>query len=341
MSSKMRDSRFELLRLVAILMVVLSHFSLYGQRFRLQMNPSFLTRIGTDLFMPYGKVGVSLFVLITGYFLGLKKIGMFFAFKQGWKIWTETIFYTLISFICFTIFEKGFNISLFVKSVVPVTTGLYWFVTMYVILIFLLPFINTTLGNLSKENFKLLIYVLLVINSMIPILSLNYEFMLSTPYLIGAYIRKYGINIKHKLLYLCVVLLLFHFLVMVLNIYDHGWAITNGILPIVVATLIFLFVVEMKPFESKFINKLATTSFAGYLVTEYPPVRNLLWKIIGFENVHNSFLADLYGLLAIIVFLYVGVFIVDVFRQEIFAILRVNRFPNCIYKVIVKGNSKM
>lgn len=332
MKNKRRDSRFELLRLIAILMVVLSHFSLFGQEQRLQFDPNILDRIGADLFTPFGKVGVGLFVLITGYFMGNKQITILSAINRGWKIWTETIFYTVLLFTVFTVVSKDVQFGLLIKSIIPVTTVLYWFVTAYIILIFLLPVLNEFLMNATKQQIQYLIIISIIVNFMIPVLRINFELMILLPYLIGAYIKKYGFEIKNKGIYLSSILLLSYILMVVLNTKGHGLGLTIGILPTLTAVLIFLIVFESKPFHSAIINKLATTAFAGYLVTEFPPMRNFLWQnLLHFSNVKSALLADAMGLLAILLILYVGIFSIDLIRQKLFEKLAIDSVPQRLF----------
>ncbi|MDV2585897.1 acyltransferase, partial [Levilactobacillus brevis] len=59
---KIRDSRFELLRIIAILMIILSHFSFFGQQYRLHTGISAIDFFGIRLFQPFGALGVYLFV---------------------------------------------------------------------------------------------------------------------------------------------------------------------------------------------------------------------------------------------------------------------------------------
>lgn len=56
-----RDSRFELLRIISMFLIIIYHYGLYGN-----WNNSSLK---TQIFSPWGQIGVSLFVLISGYFL--------------------------------------------------------------------------------------------------------------------------------------------------------------------------------------------------------------------------------------------------------------------------------
>lgn len=340
MNNKVRDSRFELLRLVAILMVVLSHFSLFGQEHRLQLDPSLWDRIGADLFTPFGKVGVGLFVLITGYFLGNKQSTIISAVNRGWKIWAETIFYTTFMFVAFAIFSREISFGLLIKSIIPVTTVLYWFVTSYIVLILLSPIINLVSNQASQKQFQYLIAVTMILNFMIPVLQINFELMILLPYLLGSYLKKYGMEIKHKGVYLTLILLLSYVLIIVLNTRGHGLALTIGIIPTITALLIFLIVLDFKPFHSNIINKFATTSFAGYLITEFPPMRNLLWNnLLALSNVDNALVADLIGFIAILLILYIGVFLIDLIRQKIFKVLGVDNTPQHILAFL--KNNKM
>ena len=54
-----RDSRFELLRIIAMVMIILSHYQLIGG----------VNTKSIDIFSPLGEIGVGLFIMISAYFL--------------------------------------------------------------------------------------------------------------------------------------------------------------------------------------------------------------------------------------------------------------------------------
>lgn len=298
-----------------------------------------MDRIGADLFTPYGKIGVCLFVLITGYFLGDKFITVISVINRGWKVWSETFFYAIFMWIVFAFFSKKLSLLLLVKSILPVTTNLYWFVTGYIILILLLPAINLLLNNINKKQFQYLIVVIMILNFMIPVLQKNLEIMIISPYLLGAYVKINGFEINHKGFYLTFIMVISYLQVVVLNVKGHGLALTIGIIPTLTALLIFLIVLESKPFYNVTINKLATTTFAGYIITEYPLMRDLLWqKILNLSNIKSALFADLIGFSAIFIILYIGVFLVDLVRQKIFNILKIDNIPEHIV-AFIKNNS--
>ena len=78
MKLKERSSNFELLRIIAMIMIVVYHIALHCISVQLErpdlgsvyQNPIFFRRLFLiQGVMPFGKIGVALFVLISGYFL--------------------------------------------------------------------------------------------------------------------------------------------------------------------------------------------------------------------------------------------------------------------------------
>lgn len=66
-AKQIRDSRFEILRIMAMVMIICYHFVVHGCESYIDVA-SMSNRILLDCMSMYGKVGVNLFVLVTGYF---------------------------------------------------------------------------------------------------------------------------------------------------------------------------------------------------------------------------------------------------------------------------------
>lgn len=92
-----RQSNFELLRIIAMLMIVASHLACHGVQHVLDENiayaaydsGSLANKIFTSFLNPAGTVGVALFFMITGFFLCKKEKG---SIK---KVTLEAAFYSL------------------------------------------------------------------------------------------------------------------------------------------------------------------------------------------------------------------------------------------------------
>ena len=134
--SETRSSNFECLRILAIILILIMHS--YAQ---------------ANLFVGYvisaiGNIGVSCFVLLSGYF------GVKFKMQRFIQLILITTFCTVISFIA----NHGwlFNISFF-DSLIVVLRYKNWFIACYLILMLLSPFINKAMLALSKMEYNRLL----------------------------------------------------------------------------------------------------------------------------------------------------------------------------------------
>ncbi|MFT8982498.1 acyltransferase family protein [Oenococcus sp.] len=335
---KIRDSRFEALRIIAILMIVLSHFSLYGQQYRLTRGGVSLSDfLGIRLFQPVGPAGAYLFVMITGFFVGNQVIEFKKALSKGIQVWLETIFYTLIIFLIFVLSNNSFwNLKNLLMAVFPFTFRAYWFVSAYIMLTCLTPFINIVLVNINKIQWLVLIVVTTTFFSVFPIINnfvgaeANSLGILVPPYLIGAYIHKFQPRFKHIAIVFSGVmcLLLMYLLSISISLFkgaEHGKAVFVGLLPLLLAVSIFLVINNSNTYRNKIMNQLSSTVFAGYLITENVLVRPVIWKILSFKNVSNIWIADLLGLLSVCAMIFIGAFLIDKIRQYIFHFFKANK----------------
>lgn len=96
-----RKSNIELLRILAILMIVGVHFASYSgisSSFSLNPNYMWLTMLSHG-----GKIGVALFTLISAYFLSRSE----FKWKKLAKLYFDVFFYSLVIFVvCSIIFGR-------------------------------------------------------------------------------------------------------------------------------------------------------------------------------------------------------------------------------------------
>ena len=96
-----RQSNLELSRILAMYLIVMHHFSVHGGvPIWSGSAPLSLNFYLDQLLSTGGKIGVDLFVLITGYFLA-KKISKFSSLVY---LWIKTFSYVLVFFIIFCAF---------------------------------------------------------------------------------------------------------------------------------------------------------------------------------------------------------------------------------------------
>ncbi|EJO08400.1 acyltransferase family protein [Oenococcus oeni] len=152
----MRDSRFELTKIFAMLFVVLAHFSLFEKWQTNNLSILNLTKI--YFYRPFGQIGVYLFVMITAYFMSEKIPSATQSFSRSKKIWLETFFYSTAIELAFLIITKTIHLRMIITSIFPFFLNAYWFVTAYIMLVLLLPLINKLLSIINKKEFYTLYY---------------------------------------------------------------------------------------------------------------------------------------------------------------------------------------
>ena len=89
-TSKDRQMNFELLRIISMIFILLHHYSLKGGLLSIE-NITTNKFIGEFIYIG-GKVGVVIFILISGYFLIDKK----YKFKNLFKVILEVFFYSIL-----------------------------------------------------------------------------------------------------------------------------------------------------------------------------------------------------------------------------------------------------
>lgn len=149
---------------------------------------------------------VNCYAMASGYLLADKK----FRLSRIVTLWFEVEIYSLLVSIFSTVVTGNeLSVKQIVMSAMPFISKQYWYFTIYVGVFFLSPYINLIIRRLEKNTLEKLLITIFVLVCMIPAMF-NFDlfetptgslFWMSYCYLLGGYIRKYGIRIKRPLLY--------------------------------------------------------------------------------------------------------------------------------------------
>lgn len=146
----MRQSNIEAIRIMAMAFIVFGHISATLCNYSLcgDLEKAFL-----DL-CHVGACAVDLFILISGYFLiNRTKVNL----SRVIKILVETVFYCFTITFLFFLFGKAtlYDCLSSLNPMAP-TRFNYWFVTKYVGLMLLQPFLSRLAVSLTKVQYKAL-----------------------------------------------------------------------------------------------------------------------------------------------------------------------------------------
>lgn len=165
--SRERQSNFELLRIFAMAVIVIHHACVHSG-FTFQ-KPS-LNKIIVEMLEIGGKLGVVIFVLISGYFLIEKKNGVL---KKGFMLWGQVFFYSFL-FLGMVLFfheDRLLSTGNILMSIFPVIYRQYWFFSVYIIIYIMFPYINKFARSMEEFEYKKLLIIMIVMWVIIPTLT--------------------------------------------------------------------------------------------------------------------------------------------------------------------------
>lgn len=205
MEKTKRQANYELLRIIAMFMVVTLHYLNQTEALLALGESADARRFVGTLLEAFCIVAVNVYVLISGYFL----------VEAGFKVRRLSVLICQILFYAILIPLIMMGAGMFLPSgesgiyrliqyIFPIGTEHYWFATSYVFLYLFTPVLNIAVKAMSKKQLQITIGGLLILfcgmKSVIPVQLVTdrfgYDFgWFLCVYLIAAYIRLYGIRL--------------------------------------------------------------------------------------------------------------------------------------------------
>ena len=198
-----RKPNFELLRIVAMLMIVTLHYNIDADALLQLGVPASKVQIFATVNETLCITGVNVYVLLSGYFLSQTNIKL----SRILKLICQVYFYTILISVAMMMvgtYTVGSDDTIYktAQYLFPISSEHYWFVTAYVIMYVLSPVLNAAVNALSRIQLKTVIIGLLIwfcgIKSLVPVMFVtdhagyDYGWFICL-YLIAAYIRKYDV----------------------------------------------------------------------------------------------------------------------------------------------------
>ena len=328
---KIRNSNFELLRILSMFMIIAHHYSVHGG-FPF-VRGIYLNNLFLDFLYLGGQIGVVLFVLITGYHM----IHSQFYISKILKLELQVLFYNVSITLLFTFFMTPsigmLSIGDLWKAFFPTIFYSYWFSSTYLVLYLLTPYINKLLLSLQKKEYIQFLVIGLLLFILIPTFSgydlgVGRAFLFVYFYAVGAYLKLYPVTIKLKTSILASILcylslffttILFeYFLSHQMNVanYLYHFASTNSLFVLLCSITIFEVFHQLPLKNHKWINLVASTTFGIYLIHDNMYVRSFLWLDL-FKN-GTFYLRKSLPLHALcsIVLVFIGCFIIELIRKK-------------------------
>ena len=334
-TKKQRQAGFELLRIIAMLLIVFIHLYYQGE-YNTHTNNAF-NQAAFNILHALSTFSVNVFILISAYF-NVKVDG--FKPRRLIRLWCETFFYCLTLYLVSVIvFHDEFRFIELISCFFPIVCAKYWFFTAYFLLMLLAPFINKMLNNCSLKECILLVILIFALSyfaGRLPIDNrtelyngLNLPWFICL-YIIGGILRLYPTNLKRRYWFIiglaCVALLVGELYVknhlpeivtlLLFNEYNY----TSPLVVILsVATFMFFSDIDVKNEKvKKCINFISASMFGVYLfhITERF-MNHLFFDVLSIQCFYDVSYNVLYVITFMFIILAMGI-VVDLVRRLIF-----------------------
>lgn len=321
-----RDSNFELLRIVAMALIIICHYESAGQ-FWGTVNGVSVEPLELTVLRLGGKAGVVIFGIITGYFTFNKA----FKWQKIRDVSLQTSWYSLVMLLFVAlVVQTPITKMMVVKSVFPLMMSIYWYATAFVIMLLLSPAINVAMKSFAKRETTYVLGILLLFMGL-PIMTRFHNDVtgLILAYAIGAYIKRFDITISRRWIGVLLFVTLGAALGMTV-LFTKGASISSffasnrlsfvtgfNINAYALGTLLFLFAKETKIGQISAINWVASTTFGIYLFHCYPFYQGRMWyQIAQIDQLQGVSVAV--SLLVSVVGIFIVGMILDFIRQCMF-----------------------
>ena len=292
-----RNSNIELLRICCMLMIIAGHIMLnHSTSYSLTNSDEIIDLLFRGTF----SVAVNTFVLISGYF------GISYKIKRLFHIFIQTFFYS-VSFLIVAVLlgwhKVNFRTDLF--AFFPILTKQYWFVTCYVVLYVISPWLNIWIDSLERVIYK----KFLIVGFLIVYLWPTFCFLINAPrfiddsgygivnfvylYMLGRFLHLYYVVRHNSMYYLggyvlssLILFLCQYGLSWFLGFEFTSWISYNTIFCFVGAVCLFLTFLKMS-FHSSIINYWAKPCLAVYLIHMAPNVLSKFCIAVGVQECHG------------------------------------------------------
>ena len=345
-----RQSNFELLKIIAMLMIVAHHFvakNFYNvdtEIIGLTINKVFLQFFGNQAF-----IGNNLFFMCSAWFLIDKRdeLAGFPAssFKRIWKLEKAMLFYGIIFWIVFKLLSyEGATISLLLKSIFPLSTNLWWYPTCYAVFLLIHPFYRKGLQSLKEDELKKMLVVMgcvWSVSTLIPVFDYGASNFLCFVMLYAfVYYRKHFSNKYFDSKRFCVALIVTGYLLVLLSVVvldsigirfstagQYACYYLRGnyrLFPMIISIAVFELFKDFR-INSGIINYIASLTFGVYLIHMYPSVRDYMFSsenaVFRLDNIIRSPFLPLIAL-GEIMLCYCTCMVIEAIRQIIFKCMK-------------------
>ncbi len=354
-SKQGRMANLELLRCVAMMMVVIMHYLGKGNLLADLTEPQLTgTELAAWLLEAFCIVAVNVYMFISGFFLCTSSFKVSRLIQLWLQVWVYSVGIGLLGALTGVMTGTDVDIHFMLTLLFPVSMGHYWFMTAYVFLYLMLPFVGTAVRRMNKRQMQtalaLLLFAFCIIKSVLPVRfemdGQGYDCLwYLCVFVTAAYVRRFGGGFLEKrrlgpVLYGGGCLLIFAATLLLRRIYLRSGSLDtmlkfcmeyNHILPFLAAIGLFLVFYRIKIHGKAaiLINRVAPYTLGVYLLHENLGLRYTWQNWLGAGKAAEAMKEGSAGAFGLLLFwtaaataaVFVCGVLADVLRKRVFGIL--------------------
>ncbi len=310
-----------------MLMIIGHHIIVHGLGLKNISEPGFIsdnTTYSQIIFNSILAIAVNSYVFISGYF--------------GIKFKTSTIFSFIIQAVSYSVIIKlifvyinpnDFSYLYIIKAFFPISNNTWWFITNYIGLYFLAPFLNEGIKNICKNQATILILGLILLNCFSSFIfggiskSGYHIFSFILIYLLGRFTNIHKIEIR----YAKTVLTFSTFIISITGITllyikksNLVWQLFYYNNPFILISAISLFFIfnNYKIKANNLINKVAATTLGIYMIHDHPLVRDFIAQIVKDSKAHFSKIEFISFIILFALCIFISGSMVELMRKRVY-----------------------
>ncbi len=272
-----RNYTVETVRVVAMLLIVYLHF--WQNAYLLPSHGEYEQSIVLIMIRSIASISVPLYIYISGWFQ------ISFKLNKVYSLWKHAVFYALVSAILMLVFFDGPYKHL-ISSFLPVTRGPWWFLSSYIVLMVIAPFINQGFAQMSQKHIRPILFLISTACCFCMQFGSRDRFggsllTLVTIYMWAMYHKKYLFPIKNSKIYAIIALFLliisgffgYYYTDIFDNLIKYIWAY-NSIVIMLTCAFVFDALINSKTLRGfsnkncRWITFLSSSTFQVYLLHE-------------------------------------------------------------------------
>ncbi len=367
LQKRARNYGIDLLRIVSMIMIVVLHILGQGGILSSCTARSFKYEMAWFLEIA-AYCAVNCYALISGY-VGVESKK--YKYSNIAALWLQVVFYTVLITILFAVFmpEADIGKKVFLKAFFPVMSKQYWYFSAYFCIFFFFPVFNFVLNTMPKKQLTAFTVTAVVILSLLPtafsvfpkifhsdpfLTSSGYSVLwLTVLYMLGGYIKKFGVLIKKLSVFLSFAVYLACIAVTWLskfaierlpdrsswNLFAEKFLIkyTSPFMLLAAVALLCAFSKMNVSRLKKVIAFMSPLSFSVYIIHVHP----LIWEHVIKDRFASYAEFSATGMVFAVIFTAIGIYLVcslaDYIRSFIFKVLRIKELLSSAEKRWIKN----